>query len=183
MTLLSKRHWLCWGLALLTAAPYLGPGLRAEQRADAPQYDWGRVRALKPGRRIAVRPFKGMGRKVVGDYVSSDAAGIVVRPKDGQEVALPKERIRQVTRHKRMRHAVLIGAAVGFAILATMAAGVGDFEQPAAALIAGGMGAGLGALGGLAVRGAGRIPLIIYKAPKPPRGQPKNPQDSSLPQK
>ena len=170
------------GLALLTAVPHLGPGLKAEQKTQEPVYDWGRVRALKPGRQIVVRPFKGMGRKVVGDYVSSDAAGIVVRMKDGQEVAIPKERIRQVTRRKRMRYAVLIGAAVGFAILATMAAGVSDFVQPSAALVAGAMGAGLGALGGFAVRRAGRIPLIIYRAPKPPRGQPKKPQDSSLTQ-
>ena len=168
MKLLSTRQWLCMGLALLTAVPYLGPGLRAEQRADAPQYDWGRVRALKPGRRIAVRPFKGMGRKVVGDYVSSDAAGIVVRPKDGQEVAIPKERIRRVTRRKRVRYAVLIGAAVGATILAVWAGGVDDFVASVPAAF-GAMGAGLGALGGLAVRGVvGRTPLIIYEAPPPP---------------
>ena len=179
MKLLSKRQWLCMGLALLTAVPYLGPGLRAEQRAEDPVHDWGRVRALKPGRQIVVRSFKGMGRKVVGDYASSDAAGIVVRMKDGQEVAIPKERIRQVTRRKRMRYAILIGAAVGFAIFAASTLGKGDFDQPYAALIWGAMGVGPGALGGFAVRRAGRIPLIIYKAPKPPRGQPKNPQDSS----
>ncbi len=59
--------------------PHLGPGLRAEQRAEEALYGWDRVGALKPGRRIAVRPFKGMGSKVAGDYVSSDDAGLVRR--------------------------------------------------------------------------------------------------------
>ena len=165
------------GLAFLSAVPHLGPGLRAEEETEEPVYDWGRVRALTPGRRLAVRPFKGVGSKVVGDYVSSDAAGLVVRTKDGQAVAIPKERIRQVKRRKQMRYVVLIGAAVGAAILAVWAARVDDFV-PSAAAGFGAMGAGLGALGGFAVSRAGRTSLV-YRAPKPPRGQPKNPQDPS----
>ena len=77
---------------------------------------WDRMGALKPGRRIAVRPFKGMGSKVVGDYVSSDDAGIVVRTKGGQEVAIAKERIREVVKRRWMRYAILIGTAVGASI-------------------------------------------------------------------
>ncbi len=85
-----------------------------------------------------------------------------------------KDRIRQLTRRKRMPYAVLIGAAVGFAIFAVQAGGVGDFEQPAAVLTFGALGAGPGALGGFAVRLAGRTP-VIYQAPKRPRGRLKNP--------
>ena len=147
-------------LTLVAAAAALGQSNGGEERFR----DWSRVHELQPGQRLVVRPFKGMGSKAVATHVSSDAAGIVVRLRNDQELEISKERIRSVVRRKRMRHAVLIGAGAGFAVVAVLTLIAPDFSQPASALILGGGGAGLGALGGLAFR-----TTIVYRAPKPPR--------------
>lgn len=157
-------------LALFVAGAALAQASGGAERF----HDWGRVHELQPGRLLVVRPFEGMGRKVVGTYVSSDATGIVVRLRNDQELELSKERVRSVTRRKRMRHAVLIGAGIGFAALGLPSVAEADFTQPAGILLFGGIGAGLGALGGLLARGIGRT-MVVYRAPKRPRGQSGNP--------
>ena len=149
----------CLGLGLMVSLAWLGPGLRADEH----WHDWNRVQVLQPGQKIAVKSFKGMGPKVVGTYVSSDAAHLVVRMRNDQTVTIPKDRIRQVVRKRPIRRAVLIGAAAGFAIMASLTLGPDGFAQPAAALYFGGIGAGLGALGGHAVR-ALRKNFIVYRA-------------------
>ncbi len=163
MTILPKRQQVCVGLALLIAFTNLSPEVRAQQRDATSQHDWSRVHELRPGWQIAVRPLKGTGQKVVADYVSSSASELVVRTSDGQIVTFPKERIQQVTRRRRMRKAVVVGAAVGATILAALTLAP-DYSQPAAALVFGGAGAGLGALAGLAVRVLGRG-WNVYKVP------------------
>ena len=115
---------ICIGLAMMVSLAWLGPGLRAEE----PWQDWNRVQALQPGQKIVVKAFKGRGPKVVGTYVSSDAGHLVVRRRNGQAVTISKDHIRQVVRKRRVRHAVKIGAAAGFAIMAslTLSVPIGD---------------------------------------------------------
>lgn len=149
----------CIGLGLMVSLAWLVPGLRAEEH----WHDWSRVQALQPGQKVVVKSFKGMDPKVVGTYVSSDAGNLVVRMRNDQTVTIPKDRIRQVVRKRRIRRAVLIGAVAGSAIMAGLTLGESDFIQPAAALFYGAVGAGLGVLGGLAVR-AVRGNYIVYRA-------------------
>lgn len=162
----------CVGLGLMVSLAWLGPGLRA----DEPRRDWSRVQALPSGQQIVVKPFKGMGPKVKGAYVSSDAGRLIVRRQNGQEATISKERIHLVARKRRirLRHAIGIGAAAGFAAMAIWTLGEGDFDQPRGALFVGGIGAGLGTLGGLAVR-AMSIDSIVYQAENQDVGSSKNP--------
>ena len=153
----------CTGLGLMVSLAWLGPGLRAEEA----WHNWSRVQALQPGQKVVVKSFKGMDPKVVGTYVSSDAGQLVVRMRNDQAVTISKDQIRQVVRKGRIRHAVLIGAAAGFAIMAGLTIGQG-FNQPLGALIFGGAGAGLGTLGGLAVQAMGKS-SIVYRAEKQDR--------------
>ena len=139
---------VCTGLGLMVSLAWLGPGLRAEEA----WHDWSRVQALQPGLKVVVKSFKGMDPKVVGAYVSSDADSLIVRRENGLTVTIPKDRIRQVVRKRRIRHAVKIGAAAGFAIMAGLSLRESDLIQPAGNLIIGGVGAGLGTLGGFAFR-------------------------------
>ena len=125
--------------------------------------DWSRIHELRPGHRIAVRPFKGMGSKVLATYVSSDAAKIVVRLENDQKLEIPKERVRSVIRRKRMRNAVLIGASAGFAVMALLTLSFSDFIQPLGALAFGSVGAGIGAGGGGLVQLVGQT-MIVYRA-------------------
>ena len=160
------------GLGLMVSLAWLGPGLRAEEHWQ----DWSRVQALQPGQKIAVKRFKGMGPRVAGTYVSSDAGHLVVRKRNDQAVTLPKDHIRLVVRKRRVRHAVWIGAAAGFILMAGWTLGEGDFDQPRAALVVGGIGAGLGALGGLGVRAIGLgIAPVVYKAENQGPGASKTP--------
>ena len=124
--------------------------------------DWTRLQALQPGEKIVVQAFNGMGLKVKGTYVSSDAGQLVVRRQSGQAVSIRKDHIRQVVLKRRIRHAVKIGAAAGFAVMASLTLTDKDFAQPIAALYFGGAGAGLGALVGFAVRAA-RKNYIVYQ--------------------
>ena len=119
--------------------------LRMAIPSEAKKADWSRVQALQSGQKIVVKAFKGMGPKVKGTYVSSDAAHLVVRRQSGQAVSIPKDHIRVVLGQRSVRHAVLIGAAAGFAVMAILTSGW-DLVQPLGALIFGGAGAGLGAL-------------------------------------
>ena len=161
----------CLGLALMVSPTWMGPGLHAEE----PRQDWSRVQALPAGQKIVVKAFKGMGPKVKGAYVSSDADRLIVRRQNGQAVTIPKDRIRLVLGKKRQRHAVLIGAAVGFALMSitTGVAGGADFTA-AYLLVYGGPGAGIGALIGLAVKAAGKT-NIVYQAENQERRASKTP--------
>ncbi len=151
----------------------VGVAIAQSSYDDERFHDWGRVHELQPGRQIVVRPFKGMGSKVFATYVSSDATGIVVRLKNDQKLEISRDRIRSVMRRKRMRNAVLIGAATAFAVTALSTACVPDLVQPLAALFFGGSAAGFGAIGGSLVRLVGRN-VIVYRAAKRRRGQSSN---------
>ena len=148
----------CLGLALMLSLVWLGPGLRAEE----PRQDWSRVQALPADQKIVVKSFKGMGPKVKGVYVSSDADRLIVRKQNGQAVTIPKDQIRRVVQKGRIRHAGLIGAAAGFAIGAGLST-TGGFRQPLGALLIGGAFAGIGALIGFAVQVGGRH-FVVYQA-------------------
>lgn len=161
MRLRTSIYRRCIGLGLMVPLALLGPGLLA----DKPRRDWNRVQALPAGQQIVVKSFKGMEPKVKGAYVSSDADRLIVRRQNGQAVTIPKDRIRLVARKRRIRllHAIGIGAAAGFAVMAIWTLGEGDFDQPRGALSVGGIGAGLGTLGGFAVQ-AMSIDSIVYQA-------------------
>ena len=153
----------CLGLALMLSLVWLGPGLRAEE----PRQDWSRVQALPADQKIIVKSFKGMGPKVKGVYVSSDADRLIVRRQDGQTVTIPKDRIRRVSGRERQRYTVGIGAAAGLVIMSIWAAVAGGSDVSAEGyVIVGGIGAGLGALVGLAARTAGKT-YIVYQAEDP----------------
>ena len=156
----------------IAALALAATGAAAAQSGDGDEQfrDWGRVHELLPDQQIVVRPFKGMGGKVLATYVSSDATGIVVRLKNDQEVEISKDRIRSVIRRKRMRNAVLIGAGAGFAVMALWSLTFPDFIQPVTALLFGGVGAGIGAASGGFVRFVGHN-MIVYQAAKPSRGR------------
>ena len=145
-------------LALMLALALPGPGLRAEE----PRHDWSRVQALPADQKIVVKLFKGMGPKVKGAYVSSDAGHIVVRRRNAQAVTIPKDHVRLVVGKERQRHAVLIGAVAGFAIGAGLST-IGDFRQPLGALLIGGPFAGIGALIGFAFQAGGKH-IVVYQA-------------------
>ena len=94
--------------------------LRMAITYEARMADWTRLQALQPGEKIVVQAFNGMGLKVKGTYVSSDAGQLVVRRQSGQAVSIRKDHIRQVVLKRRIRHAVKIGAAAGFAVMASL---------------------------------------------------------------
>ncbi len=155
---------LCTSLALMLVLACSGP---PRLHAEEPRQDWSRVQALPAGQKIVVKSFKGMGPKVKGAYVSSDAARLIVRRQDGQTVTIPKDQIRKVVGKERQRHGVLIGAAAGFAIGVGLST-VGDFRQPLGALLIGGPFAGIGALIGFAVQTGGKH-FVVYQAENPDR--------------
>ena len=164
---------LCMSLALMVSLALPGPGLRAEE----PRRDWSRVQALPAGQKIVVKSFKGMGPKVKGVYVSSDADRLIVRKQNGQAVTIPKDQIRRVVGNKeRPRHTVKVGAAAGFAIMAIAIAVTGGAADLGVLgfSIYGAAGAGLGALIGLAA-GAAPNKYIVYQAENPERKGSKTP--------
>ena len=148
----------CLGLALMLSLAWPGPGLRAEE----PRQDWSRVQALPADQKIIVKSFKGMGPKVKGVYVSSDADRLIVRKQDGQTVTIPKDRIRRVSGRERQHYTVWIGAIAGAALMALLPSRL-NLDMPHDELIFGVVGAGLGALVGLAARAAGKT-FIVYQA-------------------
>ena len=152
-------------LCLMVFLALPSPGLRAEE----PRQDWSRVQALPADQKIVVKPFKGMGPKVKGAYVASDAGNLVVRKQNGQTVTIPKDRIRQVLGKERQRHTVWISAAAGFAIMSIWSAVAGGSDFTAwYLLVFGGAGAGIGALVGLAAKSAGKK-YTVYQAENPDR--------------
>ena len=154
----------CLGLALMVSLAWPGPRLRAEE----PRQDWSRVQALPADQKIVVKAFKGMGPKVKGAYVYSDADRLIVRRQNGQTVTIPKDHIRRVVGTERVRHTVKVGAAAGFAIMAISIAVTGGAADLGVLGISiyGAAGAGLGALIGLAA-GAAPNKYIVYQAENP----------------
>ena len=152
------------GLCLMISLAWMGPGLHAEE----PRHDWSRVQALPADQKIVVKAFKGMGPKVKGVYVSSDAEQLIVRKQNGEVVTIPKDRIRRVLGTERIRHTVKVGAAVGFAIMAISIAVTGGAADLGVLgfSIYGAAGAGLGALIGLAA-GASPNRYVVYRAENP----------------
>lgn len=158
-------------LCLIVSLALPGPGLRAEE----PRQDWSRVQALPADQKIVVKSFKGMGPKVKGAYVASDAGNLVVRKQNGQTVTIPKDRIRLVLGKERQRHTVWISAAAGFATLSIWSAVAGGSDFTAwYLLVFGGAGAGIGALVGLAAKSAGKK-YIVYQAENPDRRASRSP--------
>jgi len=146
-------------LCLMISLAWMGPGLRAEE----PRHDWSRVQALPDEQKIVVKPFKGMGPKVKGVYVSSDADRLIVRKQNGQTVTIHKDRIRLVLGKERQRHSVWVGAAAGFAIMYLLGVAATRDLAPEGVVSVGGIGAGIGALLGLAARAAGKT-YVVYQA-------------------
>ena len=146
-------------LCLMISLAWMGPGLHAEE----PRHDWSRVQALPADQKIVVKSFKGMGPKVKGVYVSSDADRLIVRKQNGQTVTIPKDRIRRVLGKERQRHAVWVGAAAGFAIMYLLGVAATRDLAPEGIAFIGGIGAGIGGLLGLAARAAGKT-YVVYQA-------------------
>ena len=154
---------ICMSLALMVSLAL--PGLRAEE----PRRDWSRMQALPADQKIVVKPFKGMGPKVKGAYVSSDAERLIVRKQNGQAVTIPKDHIRLVLGKERQRHTVWISAVAGFAIMSIWSGVAGGSDFTAwYLLVYGGAGAGIGALIGLAAKAAGGK-YIVYQSENPDR--------------
>ena len=150
----------CLGLALMVSLAWPGP---PRLHAEEPRQDWSRVQALPADQKIVVKAFKGMGPKVKGAYVSSDADRLIVRRPDGQTVTIPKDRIRLVLGKVRHRHTVWIGAAAGFTIIYLLGVAAARDPAPEGIVAFGGIGAGIGALLGLAAKAAGKK-YIVYQA-------------------
>lgn len=139
----------------------------AKEQVAPAREDWARVESLALGRRVAVKRFS--GPKVKGTLVSATPESVVVQSKKGQ-VTIARDAAKTVlARRSKMRYAPWIGLGAGFALVAALTTREGDFVQPTAAFAFGAVGAGLGYLGGLVVRGVGQNTLI-YRSPKKVRG-------------
>jgi hypothetical protein len=157
------------GLRLLLVAALVGVSTTAtaKERVAPAKQDWARVESLAPGRRVTVKRFS--DPKVKGTFVSATPESVVMQSKKGQ-VTIAKDAVRTVlARRGKMRYAPWIGLGAGFALVAALTTREGDFVQPSAAFTFGAAGAGLGYLGGLAVRGIGQNALI-YRSPKRAQG-------------
>ncbi len=153
-------------LCLMITLAWMGPGLRAEE----PRHDWSRVQALPADQKIIVWSYKGMGPKVKGVYVSSDAERLIVRKQNGQTVTIPKDRIRLVVGKERQRRAVWVGAAVGFAIIYILGVVAARDLAPEGIVGYGGLGAGIGALVGLVAKSVGKTYVVYQAENQDPRG-------------
>jgi len=157
------------GMRLLLIAALVGVSTTAaaKERTEQIVHNWDRVESLAPGRRVAVKRFS--DPKVKGTFVSATPESVVVQSKKGQ-VTIARDAVRTVlARRGKMRSAPWVGLGAGFALVAALTTREGDFVQPSAALAFGAGGAGLGYLGGLAVRGIGQNALI-YRSPTRVRG-------------
>ena len=86
-----------------------GAALAQTNGSAKPINDGNRIHGLEPGEQLFVRYFKGIGPEQVATYVSSDAAGIVVRLPNGQKLKIPRELTRSVSRREQARYAVMFG--------------------------------------------------------------------------
>ncbi len=60
------------------------------------------VAGMRPGKQVAVKLQKGMGKKVKGTFVASDADGITVQVNEGQELTVPWYRVRNLTANRKV---------------------------------------------------------------------------------
>ena len=57
---------------------------------------------LRPGSRVVVKPYTGMGRKTAGSYASIDEGGIALHSPTGRTQAISRESIRAFVWKRRM---------------------------------------------------------------------------------
>lgn len=132
--------------------------------------DWANVATLQADRPIVVKLRRGnRPKKVKGKFVSSPADEIVLRTGKGLGVVLRLHRndVRKVTARRRVRRlAPLIGTVIGVATIGALLSSFGTSDLTALGHAMWlGIGAGLGSLGGLAVR-AVVGPELVYLAEK-----------------
>ena len=62
------------------------------------------VSSVQPGKRVEVRLNEGIsGKKVKGTFVASDADGVTVRAKDGQELTVPWYKVRKLAANRKVK--------------------------------------------------------------------------------
>ena len=135
-------------VCVLIAVPFFHGALRAERPR------------LPADETLVVRLHRGMGPKVVGDWVASDAETLTVRNRYGREVRVDWDSVRSIktkNRNAGLWAGMLAGAAVAGAALA---ADGGDAGPAGAAFVGAGACMG-GALGRL----SDQPRETLYKAP------------------
>lgn len=60
------------------------------------------VAGMRPGKQVVVKLQQGMGKKVKGTFVASDADGITVQLDEGQELTVPWYRVRNLTANRKV---------------------------------------------------------------------------------
>ena len=142
----------------------------AAEISDWPPHDWSILSNLVPQSLVTIKPHKGRGKKLRGEFLSSDAESIIVRNRDGQQVTVSREDVKRVlVRRSRGSRAPWYGAAIGAGSGAGLAAaafaGSGDSGEAAPFVIGTTVVlAGVGALGGLLVQRFSRDRLV-YQSP------------------
>ena len=143
----------------------------AAEISDWPPHDWSILSNLAPQSLVTIKPHKGRGKKLRGEFLSSDAESIIVRNSDGQQMTVSREDVKRVlVRRSRGSRApwygAAIGAGTGAGIAAKAFAGSSESGLVAPAMIVtAGVLAGVGALGGLLVQRFSRDRLV-YQSPK-----------------
>ena len=61
------------------------------------------VSSVQPGKQMVVKLNAGMGKKVKGTFVASDADGVTVRAKDGQELTVPWFKVRKLAANRKVK--------------------------------------------------------------------------------
>ena len=155
-------------LGMLLAVSADGSWLVAQERDERWRH-WANVATLQADRPIVVQLRMGKRpKKVKGKFVSSTADEIVVRTDKGLEIVLHRNDVRKVTARRRVsHHAPLIGAPIGAVLMAASLGSGGDLTELGKAIWVG-IGAGLGYLGGLAVRAVVGGSELVYSAGKRP---------------
>ncbi len=59
--------------------------------------------SVQPGKQVVVKLNKGMGKKVNGSFVASNADGITVLAKDGEELTVPWYKVRNLTANHKAK--------------------------------------------------------------------------------
>ncbi len=158
-------------LAIGVAAMLGAVSSPAAEISDWPPHDWSILSNLAPQSLVTIKPLKGRGKKLRGEFLSSDTESIIVRNRDGQQVTVSREEGRRVfVRRSRGGRAPWYGAAVGAGTGAGLAAaafaGSGESGEAAPFVIGTAVVlAGVGALSGLLVQRFSRDRLV-YQSPK-----------------
>ena len=153
----------CLALAFLVAQP---PVALAQDQTAPSTGTWENVRAAAPGERLEVKLKS--GKTVKGTFVSASDGGLNLQ-RGGNDTSVNRDDVRQVYRvaAKSSSTPALIGAAVGAAVGAggTAASAVTDDSEGvgAGAALLPLVGAGIGALVGLAFGGRQKR-VLIYQS-------------------